>query len=58
MAATPNAAFSSSRSKTIEDCCPEILSARILSSLKSIFKYNDFKSKLQEHAVKKVAASK
>ena len=44
--------------KTIEDCCPEILFSKIRSSMKSLFKYDDFKSKLQENAIKKVAASK
>ena len=58
MAAEPQVKGISVRNITIEDCCPEILFAKILSSLKSVFKYDNFKSKLQECAVKKVAASK
>ena len=58
MAAVTKARNGSVSVKTIEDCCPEILFSKIRSSMKSLFKYNDFKSKLQENAVKKVAASK
>ena len=46
------------KSRTIEDCCPDLLYARLLTSLKDVFNHDDFKSKLQEQAVKKVATSK
>ena len=58
MAARKGACSSLVQNQTIEDCCPDLLYAKLLSSLKSVFKHDDFKSKLQECAVKKVAASK
>ena len=44
--------------RRIEDCCPDVVYAKLLSNLKQIFKHDDFKSKLQEQAVKKVAIRK
>ena len=46
------------KNKTIEDCCPDLLYAKLLASLKDVFNHDDFKSKLQEQAVRKVATGK
>ena len=42
----------------LEDSCPDIIYAQVSNKLKTIFKHDNFKSKLQEEAVKKVALSK
>ncbi len=45
-------------SRKIEETCPDIIFARLLSNLNDIFKHENFKSKLQEQAVKKVSIRK